>query len=69
MDTNINENERTEIKQHIKKLRDRAEPIGPLHAMWDLIFDLEAILENRETFLGWNPQKYIEYARKCNHEK
>ena len=60
----LSEAERQEMQGMIKKLREVAEPIGPLHGNWDLIFDLEAVLKGTETFFNWSPLKYLEYARK-----
>jgi hypothetical protein len=46
-----------EIRQHIKRLRMTAEAIGAQHALWELIFDAEALLSGRRTLL---PRQYIE---------
>lgn len=46
----------------IRILRSRAEPVGPLHSAWDLIFDLEAVVEGRETLLRKTPEEIIALA-------
>ena len=46
----------------IDRLRDRAEPIGPLHSFWDLIFDMEAFLRGDKTFLNESADEYISIA-------
>ncbi len=40
-----------ELLAFTKRARAIAEPIGPMHPLWDLIFDIEALLLNKETFL------------------
>ena len=41
-----------ELKAFIKAARQRAAPVGPLHALWDLIFDAEALLVGGKTLLS-----------------
>jgi hypothetical protein len=41
-----------ELKAFIKAARQRAAPVGPGHALWDLIFDAEALLVGGQTLLG-----------------
>lgn len=39
------------LRAATKAARARAGAVGPLHSLWDLIFDAEALLENRPTLL------------------
>ena len=41
-----------QLKAFIKAARQRAAPVGPLHALWDLIFDAEALLVGGQTLLS-----------------
>jgi len=41
-----------ELKAFIKAARKRAAPVGPGHALWDLIFDAEALLVGGQTLLS-----------------
>lgn len=41
----------------VQRLRAIAEPVGPLHALWDIIFDLEAKAVGKQTLL---PLKEVE---------
>jgi len=41
-----------ELKAFIKAARQQAAPVGPGHALWDLIFDAEAMLVGGQTLLG-----------------
>ena len=41
-----------QLKAFIKEARKRAAPVGPLHALWDLIFDAEALLVGGQTLLS-----------------
>lgn len=34
-----------------KELRKIAQPVGPLHAFWDIIIDLEEVLIGRKPFI------------------
>jgi len=58
-----------EFRAFVLQARHLAAPVGPMHAMWDVIFDAEAFLENRKRivddrvhieetlkrFCGWTP--------------
>ena len=48
-----------EIRDAIKIMRQRAIRAGPMHALWDLIFDCEALLKDQQTLV---PRKQIELA-------
>ncbi len=47
----MTEDQRTKLRQKIKEWRAIAEPVGSQHALWDQIFDAEALLVGRATFL------------------
>lgn len=38
-----------EIRALVVKARAIAAPVGPMHALWDVIFDAEALLDGRLT--------------------
>ena len=40
-----------EIKRAVESMRGRARRVGPQHALWDLIFDCEALLNGERTLL------------------
>lgn len=46
-----------EIREAIKYCRSVAEPIGPQHAWWDLIFDAEAMLTGGQTLVPYDVVK------------
>lgn len=41
--------QRQKLRQKIKEWRAKAESSGPQHALWDTIFDAEALLVGRVT--------------------
>ena len=41
-----------QLKAFIKAARQQAAPVGPGHALWDLIFDAEALLVGGQTLLS-----------------
>ncbi len=43
--------QRNKLRQKIKEWRAIAEPVGPRHALWDVILDSEALLVGRVTLL------------------
>lgn len=53
----------------IKRLRVEASKVGPLHADWDLIFDLEAIGRGGETLLSRDAVIAMANARIAELEK
>ena len=40
-----------ELRDAIMILRQRAQRVGPQHALWDVIFDAEALIEGKPTIL------------------
>jgi len=55
--------ERAKLETAIKLLRAVAEPVGPIHGAWDVIFDMEALLKGRQTLLE-GPDRTSEAAAK-----
>jgi hypothetical protein len=51
-----------ELPNLIAKMREIAASVGPLHAWWDIIFDVEAFLAGRPTILK---KSGAEYAEMC----
>lgn len=49
--TDLTPRQREILTKKVREWRIEAEPYGTLHANWDLIFDGEALLAGRETFL------------------
>lgn len=41
-----------ELRDFIREARAIAEPVGPLHGLWDLITDAEETLKGRPTILS-----------------
>jgi len=54
----ITEEVRNNLLIVAKNMRKVAEPVGPLHGLWDTIFDYEALAAGKETFLA--PEKVLE---------
>lgn len=48
------------LREAVAKWRAVAQPIGPHHAYWDLIFDAEALLDGRKTIL--TPEQILKAA-------
>ena len=50
------------LKELENKLLLRALDVGPMHSSWDVIFDIRALLNGKETFLNkpaeWYLKKY-----------
>lgn len=42
-----------EMNSLIASARDRAARVGPMHGMWDTIFDAEAMVDGKETLSNW----------------
>jgi len=53
-----------ELKELVIRLRIVAEPIGPLHSWWDVIFDIEEFMKNGNPILDLTETEWIEYANK-----
>lgn len=64
MEINLQQRQRLEfLKEEMRKV---AEPIGPLHSWWEVIFDIEDILNNKEPFVtGKDAEWWIMEARSC----
>lgn len=59
----VTERENEELSNLISRARARAEPVGPMHALWDMIGDAEALLEGKPTLLGWTKRRMIDELR------
>lgn len=49
--------QRDALRRRIIAWRAIAEPVGPLHALWDVISDADALLAGRETILPGTPDE------------
>lgn len=47
----MTDEQREKLRRKIKEWRAIAEPVGPQHALWDTIFDAEALLVGRVTLV------------------
>ncbi|WP_298850149.1 hypothetical protein [uncultured Ruegeria sp.] len=47
----MTEDQKIKLRQKIKEWRSVAEPVGSQYALWDQIFDAEALLVGRATIL------------------
>jgi hypothetical protein len=45
------------------KLMEAASKKGPMHANWDIIFDLESLLKGEPTVLKMSTDEWIDYCR------
>jgi hypothetical protein len=54
--------EHDQLKALLKELRSVASPAGAMHAFWDLIFDIEALLAGKRTALNLPASEYISLA-------
>ena len=45
-------------------LKKRAVPVGSLHSLWDIIFDIQAFMEGKPTILKKTAEEWISYAEK-----
>ena len=48
----MTDDERSELVRLIPLARRIAAPVGPLHSAWDIIFDAEALLNNRAAIIS-----------------
>lgn len=44
-----------DLLARINEARRIAMPVGPMHALWDVIFDAEAYLNGNSTMLNYGP--------------
>jgi hypothetical protein len=56
--------QRARIKTLRDEMRKIAEPIGPVFFWWDCIFDLEVLLDDKETLLKQSVDEFIEDAER-----
>jgi len=59
----MTEEQRAELTRLVAELRKVAQPVGPIHSWWDLIFDVEAVLKGRRSILTQTPEKWIADCR------
>jgi hypothetical protein len=52
-----------ELRRLVNELRQRAQAVGPLHAYWDIIFDIEAFLDGRPTIISKSAEEWVEYVK------
>lgn len=60
----MTDEQRAELTRMAAAMRKIAQPVGPLHGLWDHIFDIEAVLAGRQAFLTKTPEEWIVYTRK-----
>jgi hypothetical protein len=61
----MTDQQRQRITELITELRKRAVLIGSLSPLWDVIFDLDALLSGKETLLRMTVDEHILFAEKC----
>lgn len=47
----MTEDQKKELQAKVEEWRAESEPVGPQHALWEAIFDAEALLAGRPAFL------------------
>lgn len=62
--SDITEHQNEILTRLVRRMRDVAIPVGPQHAWWDLIFDIEAFLSGQETVLKMTADEFIVEAEK-----
>lgn len=58
----MTEDQRSKIKKIVMQMRQKAHHVGSMHAWWDIIFDLEAVLHGRDPILKMSVDEWIDYA-------
>ena len=53
------------LAELVVELRQRAAPVGPMHAFWDMIFDIEAVLANRDAVVKMTIEQRIAEAEEA----
>lgn len=48
----MTDGQRDQLSNKIMEWRKIAEPVGPLHSLWDVIFDAEALLAGRRSLMS-----------------
>ena len=56
----MNEQQKSALQTKIDEWRAKAQPVGPQHALWDVIFDAEALIAGRPTMLSGTPDEIFE---------
>lgn len=59
------EEQKERMRELITQLRQVASQVGPLHAYWDGISDMESFLSGARPMLHMSAGEWIEYAEKC----
>ncbi len=60
MSTPITDAQRTRLLDLVRQMRAIAEPVGCMHAWWDDITDIEALLTGRSRpMFDWTPDQWI----------
>jgi hypothetical protein len=49
-----------DLRELVGKMRDIAAQIGPLHAWWEIIFDVEAFIAGKPTLLKKTGPEYAD---------
>ncbi len=58
----VTREQRRELEALVKRLRERATPVGPLHSFWDVIQDIECFLIGAPTLINYSAEEWIEHA-------
>ncbi|ROT45018.1 hypothetical protein CHR62_09205 [Pusillimonas sp. NJUB218] len=59
----MTDEQRAELTRMAAAMRRIAQPVGPMHGLWDHIFDIEAVLAGREALLTKTPEEWIAFTR------
>lgn len=54
--------ERYLLSRYLHELRRKAMRVGPLHAYWDVILDIEAVLAGERPLITQSPEAWIRYC-------
>lgn len=60
----VTEKQREELQRLKIELKKRALPVGSLHSFWDIIFDIESVLNNQPAIIS-DPEKLIKYSKEA----
>lgn len=60
----LSETQIDQLKEFRTRLRRIAQQVGSMHAYWDLIFDIEAVLEGKQGVIS-DPDELIRMAKDC----
>lgn len=64
MATDLTPAQRARLTQLVAAMRAVAAPVGPLHAWWDEIIDIECVLTGRKPQLTMTPDEWIAEAER-----